>query len=132
MSTDTKIVEVRLPLDRSMPVLGYVTDVPGLVVTPRASTHRVINDEFTVTHEASGWGVLRTFYFNSVEVARICASEIKGEFDWTLDREEFETQMAEIDRDELYSRLLAIAESVQLRVESDPIKHLGIKVDAGD
>jgi len=132
MTTDTKVVEVRLPLERSMPVLGYTTEVPGLIVTPRATTHRVKDDEFNVTHEASGWSVLRNHNFNSVEVARLFAVAIKDLLDWTMDREEFEVKMNEIDRDAFSAELKVAAVQVETTVESDPVRYLGIKVDDSD
>lgn len=130
MATDTKLIEICLQLDRSMPVLAYTTEVPGLVITPKATTHRVVDDEFNVTHEASGWAVLRGHTFNSVEVARLFALAIKDDFDWTVSRDQFNdtiTGMEEAARNKWSEELHAKAIQVEKMVESNPVLYLGIR-----
>lgn len=80
---EKRLVTIRLRGDVTAPVNGWVpSGCPGLIITPAATTHRVIDGRYSITHEASGWRIM-DHEFSSANVAEMFVNQIaSGMTDW--------------------------------------------------
>lgn len=118
-----RIVELHLEGSQRIPVEAWDTSVPGLIVTPGVTTHRIIENKYCITHENSG-GRVGTNLWDSVEAAQLYATRLDGFADWTLDTEDLKASFPA----DATEQVNAIGEQLQHDLDNNPLLVLGAEV----
>jgi len=119
---ERKLVSVRLRGEIYMPVNGWVSATPGLVITPCVTTHRVL-ETYCVTHESSGWRIC-AHEFSSVQVAEMFAHNVRDFTDWSVSDEILKLELSSEGSKVRTDRLNVLAQEIQDNVEKDPKHYL--------
>ncbi len=110
-----RIVNLHLEGGQTIPGECWETAAPGLIITQGVTTHRILSDEYCVTHEASGCRIGDPLW-SSVELAQMFVNRIVDYVDWSLEAEQLQKEFP----GDAATHLNNIAVELQKAVDENP------------
>ena len=117
---ERRLISAKLRGDLEVPVLGWITNVPGLLITPCVTTHRVL-ETYCITHEHSGQRIC-PHEFTSVDIAVMFVEQhhVRNFAHWNSSYGNLKKELASEGTGIKVARLTEFAEEFEEEIVQNP------------